>query len=134
MILDQQGNAIDDSFRALEVAQSLSRILSQDDRAIKLKPLAKKLEQFKIPTKVSFVDTRSRRSTLLEIVALDRPGLLGHFATIFQECELQIHSAKITTFGEKAEDVFIVSNAEDKALSQEEQNILTTRLCEDAIE
>ncbi|MEW6990969.1 [protein-PII] uridylyltransferase [Colwelliaceae bacterium 6441] len=129
VILNQQGKAIDDSYRALEVAQSLTNILKQKNPQIKMKPLAKRLEQFHIPTQVSFVETKTNRSTLIEIVALDYPGLLAEFANIFQECKLHIHSAKITTFGEKVEDVFIVSNHEEKALTAQEQQILTTKLC-----
>jgi [protein-PII] uridylyltransferase len=132
VILDQQGNAVDDSLRALEIAQSLTNTLSKEEPLIKLKSLPKRLEQFHIPTQVSFVETKTRRSTLLEIVALDTPGLLAQFANVFQECELHIHSAKITTFGEKVEDVFIVSNNEDKALTEQEQEILTAKLCDNA--
>ena len=44
---------------------------------------------------------------------------------------IHIHSAKITTFGEKVEDVFTVSNAENLALNDDEQQKLTAILCED---
>lgn len=131
VILDQQGNAINDSYRALEVAQSLSIALNSDAPIIESKTLSKRFEQFNIPTQVSFIETKTNRSTLLEIVALDRPGLLARFAKIFQQCKLQIHSAKITTFGEKAEDVFIVSNSEDKALTPAEQQALTSKLSDE---
>ena len=130
VILDQQGKAINDSHRALEVSQSLSEYLSKDKLNSKLKPLAKHLRQFSIPAQVSFVETKTRRSTLLEIVVLDQPGLLARFAQIFHQSKLHIHSAKITTFGEKAEDVFIVSNHEDKALTEQEQKLLSDKLCD----
>ncbi len=128
VILDQQGKAINDSYRALEIAQSLSQVLTKSEVTFKLKPPAKRFEQFKVQTQVSFIETKTRRSTLLEIVALDHPGLLARFARIFQEFKLGIHSAKITTFGEKAEDVFVISNSEDKALTLDEQQALSARL------
>lgn len=131
VILDQQNNAINDSYRALELAESLSKAIAQPNVLAKTKPLSKKLEQFDIPTQVSFVETPTRRSTLLEIVALDRPGLLAHFSRIFQQCKIHIHSAKITTFGEKAEDVFIVASSDDKALTEEEQITLKSKLCDE---
>jgi len=131
VILDQQGKAINDSQRALEISQSLTNSLLQKNIKIDLKPLPKKLEQFNVPTQVSFIETKTRKSTLLEIVALDHPGLLARFARIFQECKLHIHSAKITTFGEKAEDVFIVSNSEEKALNEAEKKALKKQLCDE---
>jgi len=132
VVLDQQGNAIDDNYRAADIAQSLSKALLKTSKIRKTKPLAKRLEQFKIPTRVSYVETPTKRSTLLEIVALDHPGLLAHFARVFQQCKVRVHSAKITTFGEKAEDVFIVANREGKALTEQEQEILTTKLCDES--
>ncbi|WP_206484082.1 [protein-PII] uridylyltransferase [Thalassotalea sp. G2M2-11] len=131
VVLDQQGKPINDSYRAQELAQSLTEVLISADPQIKFKAPAKRLEQFNIPTQVSFVETKTHRSTLLEIVALDRPGLLASFAQIFQECKLRIHSAKITTFGEKAEDVFIISNSENKALTLAEQQALSAKLTDE---
>lgn len=131
VILDQRGKPINDSYRALELSQSLTHSLLTDVKPSLTKRSAKKLEQFRVTTQVSFVDTATRRSTLLEIVALDKPGLLVKFASVFQALNLHIHSAKITTFGEKAEDVFIISNGEGKALSEAEQTELKEKLIEE---
>ncbi|OKY25533.1 [protein-PII] uridylyltransferase [Thalassotalea sp. PP2-459] len=131
VILDQQGNAIDDSYRAVELGQSLTNVLAQGTIEFTSKPRTKRLQQFRVPTQISFVETPTQRSTLLEIVALDKPGLLADFADVFQLCKINIHSAKITTFGEKAEDVFIISNAENKALTEEDKAQLTAKLKEE---
>ncbi|MBA6364536.1 ACT domain-containing protein, partial [Colwellia sp. BRX8-8] len=80
--------------------------------------------------KVSFIETATDKTTVLEIIALDHPGLLAKFAKIFQENKLNIHSAKITTFGEKIDDVFTVSNTDNLALTQEQQQKLSAMLCE----
>ena len=61
-------------------------------------------------------------------MTLDHPGLLAQIAQVFQQLSLRIHSAKITTFGEKAEDVFTVSNKENNALSEHEQQDLKEKL------
>jgi len=88
------------------------------------------IDNFKVPTRVSFIETSSDKNTMLEIIALDHPGLLAKFARIFQQCNVNIHSAKITTFGEKAEDVFTVSNGDNLALTLEQQEQLTAMLCD----
>lgn len=135
VVLDQQGKALDDSCRTLEIAESLTAFLEQKQtKKLITKTLPKRLHQFKVPTQVNFIETSSKNRTLIEIVALDHPGLLANFAQVFQEYKIRIHSAKITTFGEKAEDVFTVSNAARKALSAQEQEELTKMLCVDVLD
>ncbi len=130
VVLDQQNKAINDSYRALDIAQALTDSLMRDLPTIKNKAMPKYIQKFKIPTKVSFIKTVTKKSTLLEIIALDHPGLLASFANVFQQCKISIHSAKITTFGEKAEDVFTVSNTDNLALTLEQQQQLSAMLCE----
>jgi [protein-PII] uridylyltransferase len=132
VVLDNRNKAINDSARALTIARSLSVKLASKEIRIKPKPLAKRFRQFKVPTHVSFIDGTAKNRTILEIVALDHPGLLANIATIFQKCNIQIHSAKITTFGEKAEDVFTISNNDNKILTTEQKNVLEAMLCADS--
>ena len=132
VVLDSHGKPIDDVYRAQETARALTEKLSQQAlKDIAIQPVSKRFKQFKLPTRVSFIDSDTKRTTLLEIVALDRPGLLASMAQVFQDCKINIHSAKITTFGERAEDVFTVSNSDNKALTEAEQKELTSRLCDD---
>lgn len=44
--------------------------------------------------------------TLIEIQAVDIPGLLTKIAEVFHSMALNIHAARITTVGERAEDFF----------------------------
>ena len=60
----------------------------------------------------------------MELVALDKPGLLAQVSQIFSELNLNLLNAKITTVGEKAEDFFILTNQLGKALAREEREIL----------
>ena len=46
---------------------------------------------------------------ILSLVAADRPGLLYSIAQTLAEHGVQVHTAKIATLGERAEDVFLVS-------------------------
>jgi len=130
VVLDQQGRPIDDINRANIIEEALTNVLSESQCLIKPRPLAKRFEQFNIPTQVNFIDTKTKNATMLEILALDTPGLLATIADVFQQCEVHIHSAKITTFGEKAEDVFTLSNKDSQELTLEEQEALTIMLCD----
>jgi len=130
VVLDNHGKPIDDAGRAIMISEALTKVLSESQCLIKAKPLAKRLEQFNIPTQVNFIEIPAKNRTMVEIVVLDHPGLLANIAQVFQRCEVHIHSAKITTFGEKAEDVFTLSNKNNQALTLEEQEALTIMLCD----
>ena len=132
VVLDNQNRAINDGARAQVLAKSLSANLASEKSKIKAKPLAKRFKQFKVKTQVSFIEGTTKNSTMVEIVALDHPGLLANIAAVFQKNKLQLHSAKITTFGEKAEDVFTISNSDNQALTQAQERALEVMLYADS--
>ncbi len=56
---------------------------------------------------------------LLQVTATDRLGLLYSIARVLAEHQLNVHTAKVLTLGERAEDVFLISGAElDKSRGQ----------------
>ncbi len=129
VVLDNHGKPLEDNYRATAIAKALTQKLSQKTHIpLPIKVISKKLTQFKFRTQVSFVKAPAKNRTMLELVTLDHPGLLAQIAQVFQQLSLRIHSAKITTFGEKAEDVFTLSNKENNALSEQEQQDLKEKL------
>ena len=52
----------------------------------------------------------SNRHTVIEVSGLDRTGLLYDLTTAISRLNLNIASAHIATFGEKAVDVFYVTD------------------------
>jgi len=132
VILDQRGKAIKDQNRTAEIAQSIALTLTEKTLTkIEIQPISKRLKHFKTPTRVNFIKTNGKRGSLLEIVSTDRSGLLAIISRIFRDKNINIHSAKITTFGEKIEDVFTISNSNNQALTVEEQAELSNTLCEE---
>ncbi len=132
VVLDQRGRAIKDQKRTAEIADSISKTLTEKTLTnITTQPISKRLKHFKTPTRVSFIKTNDKRGLLLEIVSTDRPGLLAMISRIFRDNHINIHSAKITTFGDKIEDVFTISNSNNQALTAQEQIDLTNTLCEE---
>ncbi len=66
---------------------------------------------FKVPPRVLIDNGASDSCTVIEVDALDRPGLLFALARAVSGLGLQISSAKISTFGEQAVDAFYVKDA-----------------------
>ncbi len=64
----------------------------------------------------------------MEFVALDTPGLLATVGATFSELNLDLHAAKITTMGERAEDLFILTSPQGNKLSEEEETLLREKL------
>lgn len=82
--------------------------------------MSRRMKQLDVPTKVRFYSSQDD-STLIELEALDAPGLLAKIGHLFVESKITLKMAKISTIGERAEDIFIVCNDEGMALTQEQQ-------------
>ena len=79
--------------------------------------LAKRqLRHFTIPVEVNFTRDDSNRRTVMEVIAADRPGLLARIGWALADARVRIQNAKIATFGERAEDVFYVTDAHNRPL------------------
>lgn len=87
------------------------------------------LRQFPVPTRATL--SEDRKYTQLEVVTADRPGLLAAIGQIFVELDISLHSARITTLGERVEDIFIISDSRGKPISDPKlRNLLTQSICE----
>jgi [protein-PII] uridylyltransferase len=74
-------------------------------------------------------NTLSDALTVIEINGLDRPGLLYDVTREISDMNLDIASAHIATFGEKAVDVFYVTDLTGKKItSSSRESIIRDRL------
>ncbi len=112
------------------IAQELEQALSHPGQPLpRHKPVSRRHRQFNVPPRVTFLPNKgSKKRSLIELVALDRPGVLADIGAVFQECHLSVHSAKITTIGERVEDFFSLSRADGAALTAEDQQGLEEKL------
>lgn len=100
--------------------------------AIRLRPPSRRHREFDVRTQVSFLQPqRLTKRTLMELVALDTPGLLARIGAVFSRQGLNLHAAKITTIGERVEDFFSLTNNEDRPLSEQEQAQLREKLVDE---
>ncbi|MCA3629931.1 MAG: [protein-PII] uridylyltransferase [Methylobacterium sp.] len=67
-------------------------------------------EAFTVAPDVVIDNELSAKSTVVEVTGLDRPGLLYALTTEIGKQNLNINSARIVTYGEKAVDVFYVTD------------------------
>ncbi len=74
------------------------------------RPAKERARTFHVAPEVSIDNTLSSRQTVVEVSGLDRPGLLYDLTTTLGKLNLNIASAHVATFGEKAVDVFYVTD------------------------
>ncbi len=70
-----------------------------------------RLGVFKVTPRVLVDNKASARATVIEVNGRDRPGLLYELTLALTRLQLMIHGARISTFGERAVDVFYVKDA-----------------------
>ena len=112
--------------RRRELEQALTVALQSEKLpALSITP-NRQLQHFTVQTDVRFLHENKKEHTEMELVALDKPGLLAQVSQIFSELNLNLLNAKITTVGEKAEDFFILTNQFGQALAREEREKLNS--------
>ncbi len=73
--------------------------------------VSRRVKHFPIAPEVHLVPDEKSQYHSLSITAGDRPGLLYAIARVLSRYNVSLHTAKIATLGERAEDVFLVSGA-----------------------
>ena len=119
-----------DVSRMNKIRRSLTRILTvNDDSVAKVtRAVTRQARMFTTQTRVDFSASTSKEQTVLDLIAADRPGLLSTVGQVFTDQGINIASAKIMTIGERAEDVFYISNEKGQALDENAKEKLRTAL------
>ena len=129
-VLEDDGAPITDNDRQSEIEQAIWRSLQRpDDASFAVSRRApRQARMFNTPTQIALnVDERNRRS-VLELTAGDRPGLLCDVGKVLMEERIVLHAAKIMTVGERAEDVFYVTDFDNRPLNAADSQRLRERL------
>jgi len=94
--------------RAQEIVRALRAALVQPEAvpAAVNRRTDRKLRHFELPTQVNFSQDGANRRTVMEVITIDRPGVLARIGMALQFCGVRLHNARIATFGERVEDIF----------------------------
>ena len=124
----------DEERRARKIADTIEKLLKGEVRladvlAGKAASRKARLSAFTVEPQVVIDNTLSDALTVIEINGLDRPGLLYDVTREISDMNLDIASAHIATFGEKAVDVFYVTDLTGKKItSTSREDIIRERL------
>lgn len=135
-VLDQDGNTIDQNSDTPERLKELllsEFFLTDNYSDIIKRRIPRQLKYFASATRTSIHNDTSKIHTVLEVISPDRPGFLARLARIFVEYNISVVTAKITTLGERVEDVFFITNENggrlsDPEICQQLQDAICTQL------
>jgi len=130
LVLDGRGKSYTDKrlrgrlARAVEVALSATNPppLPQTQTS------SPRSKAFTVAPSVAIADRASTRTTVVEVNAGDRPALLAALTAAIHAEGHRIHSAHIATYGERAVDVFYLTRADGKKLSERDIGALRDAL------
>ncbi|WP_341929644.1 [protein-PII] uridylyltransferase [Methyloversatilis discipulorum] len=74
--------------------------------------LSREVKHFPITPEIVIKPDERKQHHIMHVTAADRPGLLYSVARVLAAHAIRLHTAKITTLGERAEDVFLISGEE----------------------
>ncbi len=115
----------DELRRAGRIGMAIERALTGEIRLSEMVAAKRSAEQevievFDVTPEVRINNSLSNRFTVIEVAGLDRRGLLFNLTSILSQLNLNIGSAHIATFGEKAADVFYVTDFAGAKISDAE--------------
>ena len=136
IIHDRQGNAVTN-------AETIAQIETELRRSLKSKTVhqgshnvrkSRHLKVFDHPTRINFQQDYINSRTVMEISALDMPGLLSVIANVIADQGIDIIHAKISTLGEKIDDIFYLTDKNGGALTDPNALALLEQSLIDALE
>ncbi|MCP3849247.1 MAG: [protein-PII] uridylyltransferase [Gammaproteobacteria bacterium] len=131
-VLEENGAAVTESNRIESIRQALEKKLSQNQssqESFVLPSISQRLsrsqKQFSLQTNVHFDEDLENNQTFMTISASNRPALLSHIGQALIECDVSLENAKISTFGEKVEDVFVIRDKNRQMITdiKQQENI-----------
>jgi [protein-PII] uridylyltransferase len=125
-VLSSDGQPIaEDGARLRQIKEQLTESLARDPKLVQIsqRRTPRQKKSFPIPTETKMSLDDIKNVTVLEVATPDRPGLLARIGRIFVEFEVELQAAKIQTLGERVEDVFFLTDTDQRPLTD-------TNLCE----
>ena len=115
----------DELRRGKRIAQTIGKLLRGETSLNKImsskRAVKGVIEAFTIDPIVTLDNKLSDKFTVIEIEALDRPGLLYDLTHELAELNLSVTSAHISTYGERAVDAFYVKDLLGEKIRDEER-------------
>ncbi len=129
-LMDQHGEVVNE----VDAAELVSRLQTATDednpRAPVIRKIPRQLRHFTAAPEIRFSRDPDKAGTVLHLECNDQPGLLSRVAAAIFSQGVQVHNARIATFGEKVEDTFLVSDPKHQPLTEATRDALAESIRE----
>lgn len=114
---------VEDPAQIKQIKQTLTSELAapRDIPALGAQRPPRRLRYFTVPTLVELADHETG-FTEMRLTAADHPGILSTIGRILLRAGISVHAARISTLGERIDDVFLLSNKKGQRLTPGEQD------------
>lgn len=127
-ITDRHDSAVSETGQLDRLRQRLEDVLAGKVPAAIKRPANPDVLMQALPVEVRHLEAAAKSITAIEVVAADRRGLLADIAEAIAEMNFDVRGANIATFGEKAVDVFFVTDSAGDKLDSVQTDVLIQRL------
>ncbi|MDC2963774.1 [protein-PII] uridylyltransferase [Gammaproteobacteria bacterium] len=111
-VLEKNGLSVGDNETRIErIRSQIEDSIEKPENKSRYLPFRQSaIEQFVSKTRISIHKKNRENLWAIEVTTADRPGVLAVIGDSFKKFDMEIVSARITTLGEKVEDIFYVSS------------------------
>lgn len=119
LVLEQSGKPINELFREVHICNVLRNnlLLREVKKHKNIHRQSRQAKHFPIPTSIQFHTDPLNRHTIIELITTDHAGLLSKIGRAFVQKGIHLHSAKITTIGSRAEDMFYITDNQSQPIT-----------------
>jgi [protein-PII] uridylyltransferase len=121
VVCEGNGGPMTDDYRRRAVETALAQAIvdpAVEHIEVNRRP-SRRNHYFNVPTQIDFDQADEHATTIMEIVTADRPGLLSRIGELFRHRGILVKTAKIATIGERAEDLFFITDRQHAQLTDE---------------
>jgi [protein-PII] uridylyltransferase len=120
LILEASGEPVQEAWRVEEIVGGIRDNLTRE----RLEPVRYRLRtraarSFTTATAISFSLDEASGRTAMELICADRPGLLARVGYCLANAGVRLRNAKIATVGARAEDVFFITDARGRPITDQ---------------
>ncbi|MGD8311451.1 MAG: [protein-PII] uridylyltransferase [Gammaproteobacteria bacterium] len=122
-VLEESSRPVEEERRIREIQAALQDEINMTDRREwhVSRRTPHHYRHFPVSTRIDFQLDDSHGRTIMELVTADRPGLLSRVGRAFADCKIRLLNAKIATLGSRAEDVYYITDLDNRPLREESQ-------------
>lgn len=119
VVLNKEGAPVSDQATCDKIEKQLHSIFQpsyQQENSVS-QYISRRLLHFSSKPDIKIINEADAKQSCLHVRFIDYPGLLSHIADVFADLDIKVHSARVSTLGERAHDIFYITTSNDKIIS-----------------